>query len=225
MTGVIVLLTTFALVLWLVLYMRAQKPITDLQQLIHQERYEDAIRAADLRLGQAGGDTAALLHRAEAAKLLGRFAEAVATYRRLLKIDPHDAAATEGLALSLAHQKVELETAEKLMETVIQSHPEIQEFQALSHTFVLWQAGKRERALEIFDDSVVLLQTRFQDDYTDPDPMLAETLYLFAVMSEAAGDVERGRELREKVRRWAPGSVFAEMSRDALRAPGLTPTL
>jgi Tfp pilus assembly protein PilF len=55
----------------------------------------------------------------------------------------------------------------------------------------------------------VLLETRFKDDYTDPDPLLAETLWLYATLAEHAGDADRAQALRTQAAAWAPGSVFA----------------
>src|SRR5438093_10898933 len=57
---------------WLLFYMLAQKPFTSVQQLIQRGRYADAVAAA-------GEDW---IHRAEALKLLGRFEEAIESYRK-----------------------------------------------------------------------------------------------------------------------------------------------
>ena len=84
---------------WLAALMLAQKPVTSAQQLIQQHRYEDAVAAA------AANDP---LHRAEALKLLGRFEEAIASYRR-----SSDPAAQEGVALSLAHLNRDLDKANR----------------------------------------------------------------------------------------------------------------
>ena len=178
---------------WLAAYMLAQKPVTNAQQLIQQHRYEDAVTAA-------ANDP---LHRAEALKLLGRFDEAIASYRR--SADP---AAQEGIALSLAHVGRDLDEAKRLMEETIALHPQIQEFQALGLAYILLKRGDRDDALRIYADNLELLETRFRDDYTDPDPLLAETLMMFAALSEAAGDSTRANALRAKAAAWAPGSVW-----------------
>jgi tetratricopeptide (TPR) repeat protein len=178
---------------WLAAYMLAQKPITNAQQLIQQHRYEDAVTAA-------ANDP---LHRAEALKLLGRFEEAIASYRR--SADP---AAQEGIALSLAHLGRDLDEAKRLMEETIALHPQIQEFQALGLAYILLKRGDRDDALRIYADNLELLETRFRDDYTDPDPLLAETLVIFAALSDAAGDAARANTLRAKAAQWAPGSVW-----------------
>ena len=186
-----------ASVVGLLLYMRAQKPVTTGQQLIQQARYADAVAAA-------GDDW---LHRAEALKLLGRFEEAIESYRR-----SDDPAAREGIALSLAHLERDLDEAQRLMEEQINLYPQIQEFQALGLAYILLRAGKRDEALRVFGDNVELLETRFRDDYTDRDPLLAETLFMYAELAEAAGDRGRADGLRAKAAAWAPGSVWSKPS-------------
>lgn len=186
-------LVLIAIVIWALVYMLSQKPVTGVQQLIHQAKYEEAVAAA-------GNDW---LHRAEALKLLGRFDEAIADYRK--SVDP---AAREGIALSLAHLGRELPEAQRLMEEQIALYPQIQEFQALGLSFILLQSGKHDDALRIFRDNGELLETRFRDDYTDPDPLLAETLWMYAALSGAAGDPDRAAALRAKAAAWAPGSVW-----------------
>jgi tetratricopeptide (TPR) repeat protein len=186
---VVVILVAVALLGWLAAWMFAQKPATTAQQLIQQRRYDEALAAA------RPDDH---LHRAEALKLLGRYEEAIAEYR--LSDDP---AAREGVALGLAHLGRDLDEAKRLMEETIALHPQIQEFQALELAYVLLKRGERDEALRIFGDNVELLETRFRDDYTDPDPLLAETLALFAELSEAAGDSARAAELRAKSQAWS----------------------
>ncbi len=178
---------------WLAAYMLAQKAVTNAQQLIQQHRYEDAVSAA----------TNDPLHRAEALKLLGRFEEAIAAYRQ-----SDDPAAREGIALSLAHLGRDLDEAKRLMEETIALHPQIQEFQALGLAYILLKCGDREDALRIYTDNLELLETRFRDDYTDADPLLAETLVIFAALSEAAGDATRAIALRAKAAAWAPGCTW-----------------
>ncbi len=184
-------------VVWLLIYMLAQKPVTSVQRLIQQGRYAEAVAAA-------GNDW---LHRAEALKLLGRFEEAIGDYRK-----SDDPAAREGIALSLAHVGRELEEAQRLMEEQIALYPQIQEFQALGLAYILLERGKRDEALRVFADNVELLETRFRDDYTDRDPLLAETLVMYATLSDAAGDHDRAAVLRARAASWAPGSVWAPMS-------------
>jgi tetratricopeptide (TPR) repeat protein len=189
-----ILLITVALVVWLVIWMLSQKPATSAQQLIHQYRYADAVAAAERDP----------LHRAEALKLMGRFEEAIAAYRA-----SEDPAAREGIALSLAHLGRDLDEAAKLMEQMIALYPQIQEFQALALAYILLRAGRRDDALRIFRDNAELLETRFRDDYTDPDPLLAETLWMYAALTEASGDAARAQVLRGRAAEWAPGSVWA----------------
>ncbi len=184
-----------AAVVGLLLYMLAQKPVTSVQKLLQQGRFGEAVTAA-------GSDW---LHRAEALKLLGRFEEAIESYRK-----SDDPAAREGVALSLAHLGRDLDEAQGLMEEQIALYPQIQEFQALSLAYILLRAGKREDALRIFRDNVELLETRFRDDYTDPDPLLAETLVMYAKLSDVAGDRDRAAALRTRAAAWAPGSVWAQ---------------
>ncbi len=183
------LLIAVALIGWLVAYMIAQKPITNVQQLIAQKRYVDAVMEADR--------TNDPLHRAEALKLLGRFEEAIASYEQ-----SNDPAAREGIALCLAHLGRDLGRARELMELQIAQHPQIQEFQSLALAYILLRAGDREGALRLYRDNVELLETRFRDDYTDPDPMLSETLFLFGELAEANGEEARAESLKRQAEQW-----------------------
>jgi tetratricopeptide (TPR) repeat protein len=194
--GVVVLLSAIVLIGGLAAYMFAQKPVTNVQQLLQQHRYADAAAEAERQRDH--------FHRAEALKLLGRFDDAIAEYR--LSDDP---AAEEGIALSLAHLGRDFDDAKRRMEQTIATNPAIQEFQALAQAYVLLRRGDRDEALRLFDDNRVLLETRFRDDYTDPDVLLAETLWLYGQLSEAAGDVERASALSAQAAVWAPGSVWA----------------
>jgi tetratricopeptide (TPR) repeat protein len=190
----IVLILTIVVIAFLVLYMRAQKPATNAQRLIQQHRYDEAVIAA-------AQDP---LHRGEALKLLGRFDDAIVAYRQ-----SDDPAAREGIALSLAHLGRNLDEAKRLMEETIALHPQIQEFQALGLAYILLKRGERDDALRVYRDNVELLETRFRDDYTDPDPLLAETLWMFATLADASDDPNAARLLRARAASWAPGSVWA----------------
>ena len=183
------LLLSVALIGWLLAYMLAQRPITTAQQLIHLRRYEDAVLEA-ARTGDA-------LHRAEALKLLGRFDEAIAAYEQ-----SNDPAAREGIALCLAHLGRELDRARTLMETQIAQYPQIQEFQSLALAYVLLRAGDRDAALRLYRDNVELLETRFRDDYTDPDPLLSETLFLYSELARANGEDARAESLARQAEQW-----------------------
>jgi tetratricopeptide (TPR) repeat protein len=194
MLQIVIIIAAVILIGWLAAWMLAQKPVTNAQQLIQQHRYAEAVTAAS-------NDP---LHRAEALKLLGSFDEAIASYRQ-----SNDPAAREGIALSLAHLGRDLDEAKRLMEETIALHPQIQEFQALGLAYIQLKRGERDDALRIYNDNVELLETRFRDDYTDADPLLAETLVMFAALSEAAGDASRASALREKAALWAPGSVWS----------------
>jgi tetratricopeptide (TPR) repeat protein len=194
MLSITIVIAAVLLVAWIVSWMLAQKPVTNAQQLIQQHRYAEAVNAA----------TNDPLHRAEALKLLGRFDDAIASYRQ-----SNDPAAREGIALSLAHLGRDLDDAKKLMEETIALHPQIQEFQALGLAYILLRRGNRDDALRIYTDNLELLETRFRDDYTDPDPLLAETLVMFAALAEAADDPSRASALRAKAAQWAPGSVWS----------------
>ena len=194
----IVLLVVFIIVVaWLVLYMRAQKPVTTAQQLIQQHRYDEAAALP-------ANDSAEHLHRAEALKLMGRFDDAIAEYK--LSDDP---AAQEGIALALAHAGRDLEEAQRMMESTVNLYPQIQEFQALGLAYILLRRGNGDAALRIFRDNAELLETRFRDDYTDPDPLLSETLAMYAELAQAAGELFRAAQLRTQAAQWAPGSVWA----------------
>ena len=184
-----VLLIAIALMGWMAAWMLSQKPITNAQQLIQMRRYEDAVMEAD-RTGDA-------LHRAEALKLMGRYDEAVEAYRR-----SDDPSAREGIALSLAHLGHDLGEARQLMETQIAQHPQIQEFQSLALAYILLRSGEREDALRVYRDNVELLETRFRDDYTDADPLLAETLYLYGVLADANGEEARAESLWRDAEKW-----------------------
>jgi len=192
-----VLIVTAAVIVWLAIWMLSQKPATSAQQLIQQHRYAEAVTAAERDP----------LHRAEALKLLGKFEEAIASYRR-----SDDPAAREGIALCLAHLGRDLGEAARLMEQTIALHPQIQEFQALALAYIFLRDGRRDDALRIYRDNAELLETRFRDDYTDPDPLLAETLTMYAALAEASGDAARAEALRAKAAEWAPGSVCARVT-------------
>lgn len=184
-----VLLIAIALIGWVAAWMIAQKPITNAQQLLQQRRYEDAVMEAN-RTGD-------VFHRAEALKLLGRFDEAIESYRK-----SDDPSSREGIALSLAHLGRDLDEARHLMETQIAQFPQIQEFQSLSLAWILLRSGEREAALRLYRDNAELLETRFRDDYTDPDPLLSETLFLFAELAEANGEDARADSLRRQAEKW-----------------------
>jgi len=192
-----VLIVTAAVIVWLAIWMLSQKPATSAQELIQQHRYAEAVTAAERDP----------LHRAEALKLLGKFEEAIASYRR-----SDDPAAREGIALCLAHLGRDLGEAARLMEQTIALHPQIQEFQALALAYIFLRDGRRDDALRIYRDNAELLETRFRDDYTDPDPLLAETLTMYAALAEASGDAARAETLRAKAAEWAPGSVWARVT-------------
>lgn len=209
-----ILLLAFAIgILSLYFYMRAQKRDTSVLLLIQQNRYVDAVAEADRLLAAGSRDDATELHRAEALKLLGNFIEAERAYRRILQRARDDAAAMEGLALSLAHQQQGCEEARALMNHAIQNFPQIQEFQAIVLAYIELRCGRSEEAARIFEDNRLLVQTRFQDDYTDPDPLLAETLYIYGVLLRQTGEAGEAAQCFTRVRQWAPGSIFAEWSR------------
>ena len=130
-------------------------------------------------------------------KLLGRYEEAIAAYQQ-----SDDPAAQEGIALSLAHIGRELDRARAMMEKQIAQHPQIQEFQSLALAYILLRAGDTEAALRLYRDNVELLETRFRDDYTDPDPLLAETLFLFGELADAYGEPARADSLRRQAELW-----------------------
>ncbi len=204
MLQIAALLVVIGVIAWLIVYMRAQKPATDPQSLIQQSRYAAAVAAVDRSLAASTDDSAAWLYRAEALKLLGNFQDAIASYER-----SSDPAAPEGIALSLAHLGRDLDRAKQLMEQTIALHPQIQEFQALALAYVLLRGGDRDAALRIYRDNAELLETRFRDDYTDPDPLLAETLWIYAQLARENGDERAAESLRARAAKWAPGSVWA----------------
>jgi len=183
------ILIAIALMGWIVAWMLSQKPITNAQQLIQQRRYEDAVMEANR--------TNDPLHRAEALKLLGQYEEAIAAYRQ--STDP---AAREGIALCLAHLGRNLDEARQLMETQIAQYPQIQEFQSLALAYVLLRAGDEESALRLFRDNAELLETRFRDDYTDPDPLLSETLYVYGTLADANGQEALADSLWRQAKKW-----------------------
>jgi tetratricopeptide (TPR) repeat protein len=184
-------------VIALVAYMLAQKPVTTAQKLIHEHRYEEAAALP-------ATDSAGHLHRAEALKLLGRFEDSIVEYRQ-----SDDPAAREGVALALAHLRRDLDEAKSTMEQTVAAYPAIQEFQALGLAYILLRRGEREAALRLYRDNVELLETRFRDDYTDADPLLAETLVMYGELARAAGEMERAEELEGRAATWAPRSVWA----------------
>ena len=170
MIGLAVLVASLIVIGWLVAYMRAQKPVSELHPL----------------------------NQAESLKLAGKYEEAIAMYRRT-----DDPAAKEGIALCLAHLGRDLDEAQRLMEWMIANHPQIQEFQALGLAYILLRKGDRDAALRLYEDNLVLLETRFRDDYTDPDPQLVETLTMYAALAEASGDIVKSTALRKQAAEWA----------------------
>ena len=206
----LLLTAVFAIcVLVTVLYMRAQKPQTNIQSLIHQERYAEAISEAARVIGSKPDDAGIRIHRAEAAKLMGDFEEALRSYRDAMRVDEKDPSSREGVALCLTYLDRQPDQARIMMEETIAGFPAIQEFQALALAYILLEQNRKEEALRLFDDNLVLLQTRFEIDYTDRDPLLAETLYHFSVLSEARGETAAASALRARVRDWAPRSIFS----------------
>ena len=197
MLQIVLSVVVILVVAWLVLYMRAQKPVTNAQKLIQLNRYAEAAALP-------ANDSAEHLHRAEALKLMGRFDEAIAEYK--LSDDP---AAQEGIALTLAHAGRDLDDAQRLMESTLNLHPQILEFQALGLAYILLRRGDRDGALRLYRDNAELLETRFRDDYTDADPLLAETLMMYAALEQASGEMFRAAQLRTLAAQWAPGSVWA----------------
>ncbi|HEX7419063.1 MAG TPA: hypothetical protein VF505_04205 [Thermoanaerobaculia bacterium] len=197
MLQIALLVAVILVVAWLVLYMRAQKPVTNAQKLIQLNRYEQAAALP-------ANDSAEHLHRAEALKLTGRFDEAIAEYK--LSDDP---AAQEGIALALTHAGRDLNEAQRMMESTINRYPQILEFQALGLAYILLRNGDHDGALRLYRDNAELLEARFRDDYTDPDPLLAETLVMYAELAQEAGETFRAAELRMQAAQWAPGSVWA----------------
>ena len=183
------LLIAIALIGWAVVWMLSQRPITSAQKLIQLRRYEEAVREAD-RVGDH-------FHRAEALKLLGRYEEAIDAYRQ-----SSAPSAREGIALCLAHLGRDLDESRRMMELQIAERPQIQEFQSLALAWILLQSGDREPAVRIYRDNEELLETRFHDDYTDPDPLLSETLWMYGDLAAAAGDRERAEQLHRKAEAW-----------------------
>ena len=207
-----VIVSVAALLIWLVVYMRAQKPATSVQRLIQQNRYGDAVAEADRVIRSGAIDSSAHVDRAEAEKLQCNFEEALRSFREAMRIDPRDGAPREGIALTLTYLGRDPGEARQMMEETIASFPQIQEFQALALAFILLRSGERESALRLYEDNSVLLQTRFTDDYTDPDPLLVETLFHYAVLAREAGQKDRAEALSRRVVAWAPTSIFARWS-------------
>ncbi len=201
-----------AMLVWLAWYMRAQKGETTIETLIQQGSYARAAEEAERMIASNASDSVLHQHLADALHLMGRFDESEDSYRRAMELDSRNAAAREGVALSLAHQKSRLEEARSIMEETIATFPEIQEFQALSLAYILHQSGERDAALRIFADNLELLQTRFELDYTDPDDLLAETLYIYGALLRASGDSVAADSALEKAAAWAPGSIFARQA-------------
>jgi tetratricopeptide (TPR) repeat protein len=183
------LLIAIALIGWAVAWMLSQRPVTNAQKLIQLRRYEDAVMEA-ARVGDH-------FHRAEALKLLGRFEEAIDAYRQ-----SSDPSAREGIALCLAHIGRDLDEARRMMELQIAERPQIQEFQSLALAWILLRGGDRDSAVRVYRDNEELLETRFRDDYTDPDPLLSETLWMYGDLAAAAGERDRAEELHRKSEVW-----------------------
>ncbi|HVT44152.1 MAG TPA: hypothetical protein VMT00_07170 [Thermoanaerobaculia bacterium] len=223
MIEILVILGALALLGWLLLYMFAQRRESGSLELIQRGNYLEAMAEAQKEIASRPASPEPHLHRAVAAKLHGALEEALRSYRDVLRIDSDDAEAAEGTALCLTWLDRDLPEARRLMERTIQARPEIQEFQALVLAFILLRSGARDDAMRLFHDNQELLETRFEADYTDRDPLLAETLHLYGVMSEEAGKSDRAAKLYRQAAEWAPGSIFDRWSRERLqRLP--TPT-
>jgi|GEM_PF-497158 len=215
MTELLFIVVVIAAVLGLLAYMLAQKSDTAPQTLIHEGKFEEAVKSADELLARSKGDSSLHLHKAEALKLLGRFDEAIGEYQLKLKADHRDAAAREGVALCLSFLGRDLDEARRLMEETMLQFPEIQEFQAISLAHIHLIRGEHETARRLFDDNAELVETRFSVDYTDRDPLLAETLYIFAELTLKYGTPDRALPYLKRVQEWAPASIFASWAADA----------
>ena len=192
-----IVIAVIVLLGWLVLYMRAQKPVTSAQQLIQQHRYAEAV--ADAAADSAGFFIAAKPSSSSAASTRPSRHTGNPT------IPPRAKASRWRSHISAAIST----NAKQMMEETIALYPQIQEFQALGLAYIILRRGDRDDALRIYRDNIELLETRFRDDYTDPDPLLAETLVMFAALAEANGDAARAELLRGRAAAWAPGSVWA----------------
>ena len=210
MTELLLLLVALATVLGLLAYMFAQKSDTAPQTLIHQGKFEAAVASADELLARGAAGSSLQLHKAEALKLLGRFDEAIAAYRAQLQVDPRDAAAREGIALCLTYLARNLDEARHLMEEAFTQFPQIQEFQAVGLAFIDRARGDDISARRLFEDNAELIQTRFDMDYTDRDPLLVETLFIFGDLTTAYATRERAEPYFNRVLEWAPTSIFAK---------------
>jgi len=106
--------------------------------------------------------------------------------------------------------KIRIETREELVYLLAEASA-IEHNLMCCYLYAAWslKRGERDDALRIYNDNLELLETRFRDDYTDPDPLLAETLVMFAALSDAADDASRASALRAKAAQWAPGSVWS----------------
>ncbi|HUO84706.1 MAG TPA: tetratricopeptide repeat protein, partial [Thermoanaerobaculia bacterium] len=181
----------------------------DLASLLDQEQYEEVIEQAQRRITAGSSDVRIQIQRGEAARMLGRFDDAGDAFRAAVALDSRDPSAREGLAMAIVWSGGDLAEARSILEETIQRLPAIQEFQALELAWIALQQGRRDEALRMFEDQSVLLQTRFEMDYTDPDPLLAETLFLYAKLAREAGDEPAARTLFDRVIEWAPRSIFA----------------
>ena len=79
----------------------------------------------------------------------------------------------------------------------------------------------KESALRLFRDNAELLETRFRDDYTDPDPMLSETLYVYGTLADANGQEALADSLWRQAGKWGwtdfRGRLHQESSREESR--------
>lgn len=207
-----------AIVVAVLMSRTSREPRSGVPALLNREDYDGAWAEASRAIEREPRRVDMRLYRAEAAKMSGRFEDAISDFREAMEIDPTDPTVREGLALTLTYAGQDLEGARELMEETIQAHPAIQEFQALELAWILLRLGRRDEALRLFHDNAELLRTRFDMDYTDADPQLAETLHLFARLSEEAQESEAARALHERVIAWAPRSIFARWSRERLEA-------
>jgi hypothetical protein len=79
------------------------------------------------------------------------------------------------------------------------------------------RAGDRGAALRLYRDNLELLETRFRDDYTDPDPMLSETLFLFSELARANGEDARADSLARQAESWG-WQLASSAAQDAAHA-------
>ena len=172
------LLIAIALIGWLVGVHALAEAVTNAQQLIQQRRYEE-------RSSKPPARTIPPPRRgAQAPRQIRRRDRVVPAVERSRRARRHRALARAPRPRSRRSAAADGRDRSRSIRRSRSSRPSASPTSCCAR-------GDREGALRLYRDNLELLETRFRDDYTDPDPLLAETLFLFAALAEANGERKR----------------------------------